>query len=150
MNGPVLHILPSLEKVVQFRSEKERALKIVRAQVGSRRIVGVRFPSDNEAIQNLQAELDKNNKARRNAGTTFTDEALAPICRKTMLWATTKRKTMKSFFKLTSTNSGTSNNKNLKALSAADKNTSGNKRKAIIPSSSGKKARTMLSYFPKI
>ena len=101
VHGPVLHILPSLENVVRFRSEKEKALKIMRAQVGTRRIVGVRFPSDAETLEKLRLELDTIRTARTTAGKTFTDEALSPVCPKTTSWATTERKTMKSFFKVT-------------------------------------------------
>ena len=153
VNGPVLHILPALENVVRFRSEKEKALKIMRAQVGSRRIVGVRFPSDDEALEKLLLELDTIRKARRNAGKTFTDEALAPICPKTMSWATTKRKTMKSFFKVTSASS-TTNNTTTKKSSAKPppSNNKGGKRTFSPSLSSAKKpktAMTMTSYFAK-
>ncbi|OEU05850.1 hypothetical protein FRACYDRAFT_257886 [Fragilariopsis cylindrus CCMP1102] len=161
VNGPVLHILPALEKSVEMKTGKDKALKIMRAQVGSRRIVGVRFPSDSDAIEKLHVELDKIIKARSNAGNSFTDEALAPICTKTMKWATTKRKTMKSFFQVTSSTNSTSGNssstgKNLKSnihnktkTSAVTKSTSGEKRSASNHSSSGKKPKTMMSFFAK-
>jgi hypothetical protein len=161
VNGPVLHILPALEKSVEMKTGKDKALKIMRAQVGSRRIVGVRFPSDSDAIEKLHVELDKIIKARSNAGNSFTDEALAPICTKTMKWATTKRKTMKSFFQVTSSTNSTSGNssstgKNLKnnihnktKTSAVTKSTSGEKRSASNHSSSGKKPKTMMSFFAK-
>lgn len=144
VNGPVLHILPVLEKSVQFFSGKDKALKIMRAQVGSRRIVGMRFPSGSDAIEKLRSELDKINKARSNTGKSFTDEALAPICTKTMKWATTKRKTMKSFFEVASFN-------NLKKNTHSQivKSIVGEKRRALNLSSSGKKAKTMMSYFGK-
>ena len=153
VNGPVLHILPALESVVRFRSDKEKALKIMRAQVGSRRIVGVRFPSDTEALEKLLAELDTIQKARRNAGKTFTDEALMPICPKTMSWATTKRKTMKSFFKVTSSNSAATAIKSIAKLPAAN---AGKKRSSLAPLSHGNSVKkpkasntTMMSYFKK-
>jgi hypothetical protein len=167
VNGPVLHILPALEKSVEMKTGKDKALKIMRANVGSRRIVGVRFPSDSDAIEKLHVELDKIIKARSNTGNSFTDEALAPICTKTMKWATTKRKTMKSFFQVTSSTNSTSNNsnsdsnsngKNLKSntdnktktiTSAAAKSTSGEKRSASNHSSSGKKPKTMMSFFAR-
>jgi hypothetical protein len=151
VNGPVLHILPALETVVRFRSEKERALKIMRAQVGSRRIVGVRFPSDSDALEKLLVELDAVHKARRNAGKTFTDEALAPICPKTMSWATTKRKTMKSFFKVTSTPTAAPATKynSTKAPQTSQRK----KRTVSVPLSSRKKPKsttmTMTSFFAK-
>jgi hypothetical protein len=153
VNGPVLHILPALENVVRFRSEKEKALKIMRAQVGSRRIVGVRFPSDAEALEKLLLELDTIRQTRRNAGKTFTDEALAPICPKTMSWATTKRKTMKSFFKVTSA-SKTTNNTTTKKSSAKVPPLNNKGRKRYFPPSlsSAKKSKTtmtMTSYFAK-
>jgi hypothetical protein len=155
VNGPVLHILPALETVVRFRSEKEKALKIMRAQVGSRRIVGVGFPSDTEALEKLLLELDTIRKAQRNAGKTFTDEALAPICPKTMSWATTKRKTMKSFFKVTSTSSTTTTTTKSSAKPPPSNNKGG--KRTFSPSlSSGKKPKTtssttmtLTSYFAK-
>ena len=147
VNGPVLHILPALETAVRFRSEKEKALKIMRAQVGSRRIVGVRFPPDADALEKLLAELDTIHKTRRNAGKTFSDEALAPICQKTMSWATTERKTMKSFFQVSSVSR---NNRAKPSVSSQ-----GKKRTSLAPLSSAKKAKvssapkTMMSYFAK-
>ena len=153
VNGPVLHILPVLEKSVQFFSGKDKALKIMRAQVGSRRIVGMRFPSGSDAIEKLRSELDKINKARSNTGKSFTDEALAPICTKTMKWATTKRKTMKSFFEVASfsNTSSSSNGKNLKnnTNNKIVNSIVGEKRRALNLSSSRKKAKTMMSYFGK-
>ena len=144
VNGPVLHILPALESVVRFRSEKEKALKIMRAQVESRRIVGVRFPSDSDALEKLLAELDTIQKARKNAGKSFTDEPLAPIDQKTMAWATTERKTMKSFFKVTSASNPTP------AKPANGKRSSS---MSVTPASSAKKpkqsTKTMMSYFAK-
>jgi len=98
VTGPVLHVLPALEKAVEMRSETARGLKIMRAQVNDRRLVGVRFPTDDDAIAKLRAEITTLLNARSQSGKTFVDEELAPICRKSREWATTERKTMKSFF----------------------------------------------------
>eukprot|EP00533_Pseudo-nitzschia_delicatissima_P000213 CAMPEP_0116103940 /NCGR_PEP_ID=MMETSP0327-20121206/14173_1 /TAXON_ID=44447 /ORGANISM="Pseudo-nitzschia delicatissima, Strain B596" /LENGTH=999 /DNA_ID=CAMNT_0003596125 /DNA_START=63 /DNA_END=3062 /DNA_ORIENTATION=- len=153
VNGPVLHILPALEKAVQFRSEKEKALKIMRAKVGSRRIVGVRFPSDEDALEKLLAELDTIQKARKNAGKTFIDEDLVSICPKTMSWATTKRKTMKSFFRVTSTNTASAAKSTTKLQPITN---AGKKRSPVTKLSSGnsgKKPKSstkmMTAYFSK-
>eukprot|EP00529_Nitzschia_sp_RCC80_P001681 CAMPEP_0113496240 /NCGR_PEP_ID=MMETSP0014_2-20120614/30019_1 /TAXON_ID=2857 /ORGANISM="Nitzschia sp." /LENGTH=881 /DNA_ID=CAMNT_0000390155 /DNA_START=1 /DNA_END=2646 /DNA_ORIENTATION=- /assembly_acc=CAM_ASM_000159 len=97
VTGPVLHILPTLEKVVQFRSERDRAMRIIRATVGDRRIVGPRFPSDEDSHKRLQEELAKA-AAACSSRNTFDDEDLDPICKKSEKWAITERNTMKSFF----------------------------------------------------
>lgn len=107
VTGPVLHILPAMEKAVKFRQEQTRALKIMRAQVGARRIVGARFPADEEAVESLRQEIEKLLKARKTAGNSFVDEPLPPICNKRLEWCTTERKTMKSFFQVVSTKKST-------------------------------------------
>jgi hypothetical protein len=147
VNGPVLHILSAMEKAVQFRSEKEKSLKIMRAQVDNRRIVGVRFPHDEEACQKLKDELDRIGQARRDAGSTYTDEELDPVCTKSQAWATTKPKTIKSFFQVKTPTSvsfaaGGTPKSNGPSLPA--------KRPAVTSlTSSGKKTKTMMSYFAK-
>ena len=154
VNGPgTLFLLPALEESVQFTSGKNKALKIMRAQIGKRRIVGVRFPSEDKITEKL---LEKIKKSRGNTGSSFIDEALKPICQKSMKWALTKRKTMKSFFKVTSSGnkiSSSNNNNNSDKTNKPTTNASvGEKRRAspIISSSSGKKAKkTMMSYFAK-
>jgi len=150
VNGPVLHIMNALERAVMFRSEKEKALRIMRAQVGSRRIVGVRFPSDDEAYQNLQEQLQKVHTARRDAGVSYTDEDLEEICQKSLSWATTERKTMKSFFQVKNPPSSgasipPSASRNTGKLSSTGKRSAG----SSAPTSAKKKTKTMLSYFAK-
>ena len=110
--GAVLHILPTLEKAVVMRSVNERKLKIIRAEVPSisRRLVGIKFPTDNEAIQKLLAELEQLKKDQANAGSAFHDESIQPICPKSLEWATAERKTMKSFFKVMSKSAPDTNN----------------------------------------
>ena len=97
VTGPVLHILPTLEKVVQFRSERDRAMRIIRATVGDRQIVGPRFPSDEDSHKRLREELTKAATASSSRNT-FVDEDLDQICTNSEKWATTERPTMKSFF----------------------------------------------------
>ena len=102
VTGPCLHVLPALEKAVLHRGEKDRALKIMRAQVGGdRRIVGVRFPvDDDDTIQKLQADLSALLVARNSSSNapSFVDEEMSPVCAKSLQWITAERKTIKSFF----------------------------------------------------
>jgi hypothetical protein len=149
VNGPVLHILSALEKVVMFRSNKDKSLKIMRAQVGSRRIVGVRFPHDDETTQQLEEELEKIRKARSNTGRLYTDEDLEPLCVKSQQWATAERKTITSFFKVQTVAEKIINN---------DSNDIKTNRSASLPAkrsrsaplaSTSKKSKTMQSFFSK-
>jgi hypothetical protein len=145
VHGPVLHILPALERAVLFRSGKDKSLKIMRANVGNRPIVGVRFPHDDDANQKLHEELDKILKARQNAGTFYTDQDLEPICNKSQKWATAERKTMKSFFQVKGAPSegGKLNNTSNKSPAAS------NTKRVTPPTSSSarKKTKTMMSFF---
>jgi hypothetical protein len=156
-NGPVLHIMSALEKAVRFHSEKDKALKIMRAQIGTRRVVGIRFPLDEIAHQALKQELENIQKARRDTGNAYTDEDMTPICPKSQKWATEERKTMKSFFQVISSAGG-----NLTAAKKADdggnssaptsnKRTNSNKAAgaSAAPTASRKKPKTMMSYFSK-
>jgi hypothetical protein len=147
VNGPVLHILSALEKVVMFRSNKDKSLKIMRAQVGSRRIVGVRFPHDHEANQKLEEELEKIRKARSDAGKLYTDEELEPICVKSQQWATAERKTITSFFKVQAGAETMSNSTKTKTNRSTSLPAKRN-RSTLLPSVS-KKSKTMMSFFNK-
>ncbi|KAG7374783.1 RNA methylase [Nitzschia inconspicua] len=147
VNGPVLHILSALEKAVMFRTAKDKSLKIMRAQVGNRRIVGVRFPHDDDAHQKLQDELEKIRNARQNAEKSYTDEDLESVCPKSQQWTTAERKTITSFFKVTPSSS------------IAKINSRANTKPNMLPakrgsassmiSSSTKKTKTMISFFGK-
>lgn len=163
VTGPVLHVLPALENAVRLRSERDKALKIMRAQVNDRRIVGVRFPTDEDAIQKLQAQLAVLVNARTQSGNAFIDEALAPVCVKSQEWATTERKTMKSFFAVqnkssTRTPSSTTTAQQGKGKTATTgpfstvSNTS-TKRSATTTSaksSSSKKTKSIASFFAPV
>lgn len=154
VTGAVLHILPALEKAVVMRSAKERSLKIMRAAIPSlpahqRRLVGVRFPTDEGALQALQNELAEMNKEQKNADRAFLDENIQEICPKAMKFATSERKTIKSFFSAIASSSGSSKN-----VGKAPK-PSGTKRrflattsKATVPVSS-KKSKSIASFFVK-
>jgi hypothetical protein len=151
VNGPVLHIMSALEKAVQFHSEKDKALKIMRARVGGRRIVGIRFPLDERAYQTLQEELEKIQKARCDTGSSYIDEDLAPVCLKSEKWATEERKTMKSFFQVKSPPSTHwSSGKNTVTAGPSNKRSSClNKPSAAASTVPRKKPNTMFSYFSK-
>lgn len=164
VTGAVLHVLPALEKVVIFRSIKERSLKIMRAEVpttphSTQRLVGVRFPTDPDAIQRLQAEMALLSKARTAAGGAFHDEPIGEVCQKSTKWATTKQKTMRSFFtaipKTPSSNTGNLNGGSSKKTgSLTFPNTSSIRTKRATPdlpntALSNKKTKGISSFFSK-
>jgi len=155
ITGAVLHIIPALEKVVMMRSSKERALKVLSVEVTStsQRIVGVRFPVDSDAITKLKNILVDLKNARNSEGAAFYDERFAPVCQKSMEWATTERKTMKSFFavvpSIKDTNLITINDKKSgDAPSAGTKRTSSvtPPKTSVVPT---KKSKTIASFFSK-
>lgn len=102
ITGAVLHILPSLEKAVQFMSQGQRALRVMRAELSDSRekIVGIKFPVTEEAIERLMVGMKVVEEARKGSldAPSFIDEACAPVDQKVKNWATAERKTMKSFF----------------------------------------------------
>jgi hypothetical protein len=104
VTGAVLHILPALEKAVAMQVKaSERALRVARAEISDtgERIVGIRFPLDDEVMTRLQTILktDLSEAVRGSAeATLFKDEDFTPVDQKSTSWATTERKTMRSFF----------------------------------------------------
>jgi len=158
ITGAVLHVMPALEKAVMSRSSKERALKVLRVEVThtSQRIVGVRFPVDSDAVTRLKEILVDLKKARRSEGLSFHDEPFAPVCQKNMLWATTERKTMKTFFSAIpsgktihncseSSSIEKSGDKSIKAVKRLNNATPGNKTSFL----SSKKSKNIASFFTK-
>eukprot|EP00977_Amphora_coffeiformis_P006901 scaffold1508_cov178-Amphora_coffeaeformis.AAC.9 len=143
ITGPCLHIFPYLEKAVLHRSEKERALKIMRAQVEIRRLVGVRFPVDADVVEKLQAELAKS--GRNNANACFVDEELSPVCEKSTRWATEERKTIKSFFTVKSAPVSPASDRT--SSQGKRKSSSESKPKTKVPSSSNKKPKSIAGFF---
>eukprot|EP00985_Skeletonema_marinoi_P016063 scaffold8533_cov126-Skeletonema_marinoi.AAC.1 len=99
ITGAVLHILPALEKAVQIMSSAQRSLRVMRVQTDlGRRIVGIKFPVTHDAIERLMVNMSGVSNARQGLMSAFVDEPFSPISDKAMKWATTERKTMKSFF----------------------------------------------------
>lgn len=104
VTGAVLHILPALEEAVVMQVKaSERALRVARAEIldTGERIVGIRFPLDNEVMERLQAILQKDlSEASKSSAeaTLFKDEDFTPVDAKSTSWATSERKTMRSFF----------------------------------------------------
>lgn len=99
ITGAVLHVLPALEKAVQIMSSAQRSLRVMRVETNlGRRIVGIRFPVTHEAIERLNVNMSGVSNARQGLQSSFVDEPFSPISDKAMNWATTERKTMKSFF----------------------------------------------------
>ncbi len=102
VTGAVLHILPTLEKAVQFMPLNQRSLRVMRAELtdSGRRVVGIRFPVTDEAIARLMLGMQEVATVRKESlgSPAFVDEAYPPINEKSAAWATTERNTMKSFF----------------------------------------------------
>jgi hypothetical protein len=104
VTGAVLHILPALEKAVAMQVKaSERALRVARAEISDtgERIVGIRFPLDDEVMTRLQTILKTDLSEASNGSaeaTLFKDEDFTPVDWKSTSWATTERKTMRSFF----------------------------------------------------
>jgi len=64
------------------------------------RIVGIKYPINSTALERLHKGMAEVAAARKDSlgSPSFVDEGLAPVDAKAMSWATTERKTMKSFF----------------------------------------------------
>jgi hypothetical protein len=63
-----------------------------------RRIVGIKFPVTPQAIERLMVNMSEVSSARQGLLSAFIDEPFSPISDNAMKFATTERKTMKSFF----------------------------------------------------
>lgn len=104
VTGAVLHILPTLEKAVQFMPQSQRSLRVMRAELSDsgRRIVGIKFPVTDEAITRLMLGMQEVATVRKASldSPSYVDEDYPPINEKAMTWATTEKKTMKSFFSI--------------------------------------------------
>ena len=102
ITGAVLHILPSLEKAVQFLPPSQRALRVMRAEISDsgERIVGIKYPTTTAALERLMLGMKAVADARQGSldVPSFVDESLTPVDNKSKNWATAERKTMKSFF----------------------------------------------------
>jgi hypothetical protein len=102
ITGAVLHILPSLEKAVQFLPVSQRSLRVIRVELSDtgEKIVGIKFPVSDEAIVRLLAGMKEVVNARQSSSNSpsFVDEPFSPVNVKSRIWATSERKTMKSFF----------------------------------------------------
>jgi hypothetical protein len=120
ITGAVLHILPALEKAVQFMPQSQRSLRVIRVELSDsgQRLVGIKFPVSNEAIVRLMTGMKEVFVARQDSfgSPSFVDEAFSPVDKKTMSWATSERKTMKSFFESAVSKSAVSES-NLKSCS---------------------------------
>lgn len=101
ITGAVLHILPALEKAVTFvRNAQQRSLRVMRVEITGtgQRVVGIRFPT--ESLPKLMEVMKDVSAARKGSldAPSYFDDTFSPIDEKAMSWATTERKTMKSFF----------------------------------------------------
>ena len=100
ITGAVLHVLPSLEKAVQFLSQNQKALRVMRAEIDNSFLVGIQFPLTETAIERLMAVMEAVAEARQGSLDTpsFVDDCWSPVDEKAKQWATAERKTMLSFF----------------------------------------------------
>ena len=102
ITGAVLHILPALEKAVLFLRHTQRSLRVMRVELtgSGQRIVGIKFPINEEAVARLMTVMKEVSSARQGSldSPSYVDQTFSPIDQKAMTWATTERKTMKSFF----------------------------------------------------
>ena len=108
LTGAVLHILPSLEKAVQFMPQNQRSLRVMRVELSDSRqkIVGIKFPVTEGGIVRLMAEMKEVANARQGllGSPSFSDDTFTPLDQKALLLAVTERKTMKSFFNAATSN----------------------------------------------
>lgn len=112
VTGAVLHVLPALEKATMFMTQSQKALKVMRVELtdSKQRVVGIKFPLEEEALEKLFNILSELSVTRTGASNdlSFKNESFAPVCAKSTAWATTERKTMRSFFGKKTPNSTTS------------------------------------------
>lgn len=142
ITGAVLHILPALEKAVQVMTQSQRSLRVMRVETDQgRRIVGIRFPVTNEAaIERLMTNMSDVSKSRLGLISSFVDEPFTPISDKAMKWATTERKTMKSFFGATAATKPPSNTASVQPTAASEV-VSKNSATSNVPSGNDKKRK---------
>ncbi len=142
ITGAVLHILPALEKAVQVMTQSQRSLRVMRVETDQgRRIVGIRFPVTNEAaIERLMTNMSDVSKSRQGLISSFVDEPFTPISDKAMKWATTERKTMKSFFGATAATKPPSNTASVQSTAASEV-VSKNSATSNVPSGNDKKRK---------
>ena len=153
ITGAVLHILPTLEKAVQFMPQSQRSLRVMRVELSDsgRKIVGIKFPVNEEAIARLTTGMKEVANARHDSlnSPSFVDDPFWPIDDKAKTWATTERKTMKSFFGAAASKpSGKSSNNTNSTSSFGGGNAKPGKRKESsfisppVQNASGKKKPT--------
>ena len=167
ITGAVLHILPSLEKAVQFMPQSQRSLRVIRVELSDsgQRIVGIKFPVSNEAIVRLMTGMKEVANARQGSldSLSFVDEAFSPVDIRAMSWATSERKTMKSFFGSTAPKAPGSNRnsnissggeisqpgkrKGVSSVSLPLQNASAKKKKSIEPANKKSAAPNIVSFF---
>ena len=158
ITGAVLHILPSLEKAVQFMPQSQRSLRVMRVELSDsgQRIVGIKFPVSDEAIKRLMTGMAEVANARQGSldSPSFVDEPFSQIDEKARTWATTEKKTMKSFFAVASkapakSSSGEGKRK-VSSDSATSSSVSEKKQKPnTSKNQSAKKTANISSFFAK-
>jgi len=114
VHGSVMSVFPALTKAVANAVlKKDRALKVVRVDVGGKKVIGVEFPTDK--LGDLEAALvDINNvrKVKETGGQAqkLFQEGMDAVNSKMLSKAVTKPKTILSFFSATSAKKGNEEN----------------------------------------
>ena len=159
ITGAVLHILPSLEKAVQFMPQSQRSLRVMRVELSDtgQRIVGIKFPVSDEAIKRLMTGMKEVANARQGSldSPSFVDEPFSQIDEKARTWATTEKKTMKSFFavaskapaKSTDSSSSGQGKRKVSSDSATSSSVSSDKKQKANMSTKKKKGTANISSF---
>ena len=122
-----------------------RSLRVMRVEITEtgKRIVGIKFPINATALERLHNGMAEVAAARKSSldSPSFVDEGLAPIDAKAMSWATTERKTMKSFFGVAAPTGG---KKRASSMSAEENN---NKKKPPVAPITSAKSKGIASFF---
>lgn len=171
VTGAVLHCLLALERVVAGRKMAERSLKVIRVEITStgQRLVGVKFPVDDLALTNLRSTMTILKAARAGMVgeglVAFIDDSPEPVQERSVIWLTTKPKTMQSFFgsvnnpkdKIMKTNSNVGRNdfsligvkrkEPICPIPMSNNNFASSKKTSTFASGSKKKSKSITSFF---
>jgi len=164
VTGAVLHVLPSLEKAVQFLPLNQRSLRVIRAELtgSGQRIVGIKFPVTDDAITRLMLGMQEVATVRKDSldSPSYVDEVYPPVSERASAWAMTERKTMKSFFGVAASKSARNSNvlgvcdslqkrKDASIGSIPLQSQDGKKQKLTTVDVAAKKTSKISSFFPK-
>lgn len=163
VTGAVLHVLPSLEKAVQYAPLNQRSLRVIRAELtgSGQRIVGIKFPVTDDAITRLMLGMQEVATVRKDSldSPSYVDEVYPPVSERASAWAMTERKTMKSFFGVAASKSARNSNvlgvddslkkRNASIGSIPLQSQDGKKQKSTTVDVAAKKTSKISSFFLK-